>query len=123
MIANQYNSMPFLHAMAPLFVLFFFCIFFGLLALVILPYWKIYSKAGFPGWLSLLMVVPLVSIVVLYIVAFSEWRPRSGPWAPYPYPMPPNMGPYGMPMQGVPQPGGPPTYTSAPNMPPPNTPR
>ncbi len=40
----------------------------------ILPYWKIFSKAGFSGWMSLLMLVPLLNLVVLYIVAFSQWN-------------------------------------------------
>ena len=43
------------------------------LPLLILPYWKIFSKAGFSGALSLLMVVPLVNLAVLYYVAFSKW--------------------------------------------------
>jgi zinc-ribbon domain len=38
---------------------------------VIVPFWKIFVKLGFSGWLSLLMIVPLVNIVVPYIVAFS----------------------------------------------------
>lgn len=40
----------------------------------ILPYWKIFSKAGFSGWISLLMLLPLVNLVVLYVVAFSNWN-------------------------------------------------
>lgn len=40
----------------------------------LLPYWKIFSKAGFSGWISLLMVIPLVNLVVLYVVAFSNWN-------------------------------------------------
>ena len=40
----------------------------------IVPYWKIFSKAGFSGWMSLLMLVPLLNLVVLYIVAFSQWN-------------------------------------------------
>ena len=27
--------------------------------LIVLPFWKIFAKAGFPGWFGLLMVVPL----------------------------------------------------------------
>ena len=39
----------------------------------VVPFWKIFSKAGFPGALSLLMLIPVVQIVVLFIVAFSRW--------------------------------------------------
>ncbi len=44
--------------------------------LFLVPYWKIFSKAGFSGWLSLLMVMPLVNLIVLYYVAFTNWKIR-----------------------------------------------
>jgi uncharacterized membrane protein YhaH (DUF805 family) len=46
-------------------------------AISILPYWRIFSRAGFSGWLSLLMLIPFVNLVLLYVVAFSEWRTGS----------------------------------------------
>jgi hypothetical protein len=46
-------------------------------AIIITPFWKIYSKAGFSKWLSLLMIVPLVNLVVLYFVAFARWSSRG----------------------------------------------
>ena len=39
----------------------------------VLPFWKIFSKAGFPGPLSLLMLVPLVNIAMIFFLAFAEW--------------------------------------------------
>ncbi len=46
----------------------------GILVIVgIVPYWKIFGKAGFSPWLSLCMLVPLLNLVVLYVVAFSDW--------------------------------------------------
>jgi hypothetical protein len=45
----------------------------GFIVLLLLPYWKIFGKAGFSPALSLLMIVPLVNIVMLYYLAFSEW--------------------------------------------------
>jgi hypothetical protein len=39
----------------------------------VVPFWKIFSKAGFPGSLALLMLIPVVQIVVVFIVAFSRW--------------------------------------------------
>lgn len=49
------------------------------IVIVIIPFWKIYAKAGFSKWLSLLMIVPLVNLIVLYVVAFSTWPAhRSG---------------------------------------------
>ena len=38
-----------------------------------IPYWFIWKKAGFSPWLSLLMLLPLVQLVMLYVLAFSEW--------------------------------------------------
>lgn len=44
------------------------------IAIVLIPFWMIWKKAGFSPWLSLLMLIPLVSIVMLYVLAFAEWR-------------------------------------------------
>jgi len=41
--------------------------------LVVVPFWRICRKAGFPGALSLLILVPLVNLVFLYVLAFSGW--------------------------------------------------
>ncbi len=40
---------------------------------VVLPFWKIYAKAGFPAALSLLQLIPLVNVVALFYLAFAEW--------------------------------------------------
>lgn len=40
---------------------------------VVLPFWRICAKAGYSGFLSLLILVPLVNLVFLYYLAFSEW--------------------------------------------------
>jgi hypothetical protein len=45
-------------------------------ALIILPFCFIFKKAGYSPWLGLLMVVPIVNLVLLYFLAFSEW-PKS----------------------------------------------
>ena len=39
----------------------------------IIPYWKIFAKAGFSPWLSFLMIVPVADLIVLYFLGFSEW--------------------------------------------------
>jgi len=41
--------------------------------LVVLPFWKICTKAGFPGPMALLMVVPIANIVLPFYIAFAEW--------------------------------------------------
>jgi heme/copper-type cytochrome/quinol oxidase subunit 2 len=35
--------------------------------------WKIVSKSGYHGALSLLMIIPLVNVVMVAIFAFAEW--------------------------------------------------
>jgi len=40
---------------------------------IIWPAWRICSRAGFPGALGLLIVVPLLNLVLLYVLAFAEW--------------------------------------------------
>jgi hypothetical protein len=40
---------------------------------LIVPFWQLFSKAGYSGWWSLLMIVPLVNLIALYVLAFSSW--------------------------------------------------
>ena len=40
---------------------------------IVLPFWKIFAKAGFSGWLGLLMIIPMVNLIALYVLAFSDW--------------------------------------------------
>jgi hypothetical protein len=56
-------------------------IFFGLIASVILviPYWFIFKKAGFSPWLAVLMFVPLANVIILYVIAFSDWKVVPAP--------------------------------------------
>jgi len=39
----------------------------------IVPYWKIFAKAGFSGWMSLTLIVPFLNIIMLFYLAFAEW--------------------------------------------------
>jgi hypothetical protein len=45
-------------------------------AFVVVPFWKIFDKAGFPPALSLLMVIPVVNVILVYYLAFTKW-PRQ----------------------------------------------
>lgn len=42
-------------------------------AFFLVPFWRIFKKAGFPPALSLLMLVPLLNIFALYFLAFASW--------------------------------------------------
>lgn len=74
------NALNVLHMM--LFIMPFFIL--AMWAIVLIPFWMIYKKAGFSPWLSLLMIVPLANIIMLYVVAFSEWK--VAPVTPLPPP-------------------------------------
>jgi hypothetical protein len=54
--------------------------------ITIIPYWKIFTKAGFSPWLSLLVLLPIANIVILYVVAFSEWNVRPATPSTFPHP-------------------------------------
>jgi hypothetical protein len=46
--------------------------------IVVIPYWQIFKKAGFSPFLSILVLVPIANLVILYFVAFSDWKPAVG---------------------------------------------
>jgi len=47
----------------------------GLIGLIfaIIIYWRIFSKAGYSGARSLLMLIPVVNLIIIIMFAFSEW--------------------------------------------------
>lgn len=45
----------------------------ALLAFVVLPSWRIFERVGHPGWYGLGMVIPLLNIILLFFLAYSEW--------------------------------------------------
>ncbi len=42
----------------------------------VIPFWKIFEKAGFNPVFSLVMVIPIVNLVALYVLAFADWPDR-----------------------------------------------
>lgn len=46
---------------------------FVMIALVIVPFWKLWQRTGHSGAISLLMVVPVLNVVMLYVLAFKKW--------------------------------------------------
>jgi hypothetical protein len=55
-----------------------------ILAIVIVPFWFICKKAGFTPWLALLNLVPLGGLILMYVLAFAEWKVVPAPQAVYP---------------------------------------
>jgi intracellular septation protein A len=69
------------------------------LAIVIIPTWFICKKAGFSPWLSLLTLIPFGGLILLYVLAFAEWKVvpvQQVAWQP---PMPPPPAPPAIPPQ------------------------
>jgi type II secretory pathway component PulF len=64
-------------------------IYLVIVIIVMIPFWFILKKAGYTPWLSLLCLMPsLGALVLLYVLAFSEWKVPSTLQAAYP-PQPP----------------------------------
>jgi uncharacterized membrane protein YhaH (DUF805 family) len=42
------------------------------------PLVKILHKAGYSGWWSVLIIVPIVNIIMLYVFAFADWPALRG---------------------------------------------
>jgi hypothetical protein len=79
---NQLHAIQAMMIFMPFFLLI-------VAVIVIVPYWFIWKKAGFSPWFSLLMFVPLLNLIMLYVLAFSEWKVvpiAPQPLSPYPYP-------------------------------------
>jgi hypothetical protein len=67
------------------------------IAIIVIPFWFICKKAGFSPWLTLINIVPMGNLVLLYVLAFAEWKvvPAPAPgWTPQPpYPPQPPLPP------------------------------
>ncbi|TGN40430.1 hypothetical protein [Marinobacter confluentis] len=40
---------------------------------VVVPVWRICQRAGYPGLLGLLILIPMVNLGLLYFLAFADW--------------------------------------------------
>lgn len=63
----------------------------------IIIWWRIFSKAGYSGAMSLLLFIPIANLIVLCVLAFAEWpilkelnqlRQMAGQRQQYPNPAP-----------------------------------
>jgi hypothetical protein len=60
------------------------------LAVILIPFWFICKKAGMSPWLTLLNIIPLGNLVLIYVLAFAEWKVVPvAQLAPYPGGYPP----------------------------------
>jgi hypothetical protein len=49
---------------------------------IVVPFWKIFERLGWPAYWSLLMLLPLLNLGLLYYVAFTDWPVMRGLMAP-----------------------------------------
>jgi hypothetical protein len=86
---DQQQIMQAMMAIIPMIMIFgLICV-----AVIIIPFWFICKKAGFSPWLSLLNIVPLGNLVLLYVLAFADWKVAPPPPPAYMggYPPPPTV--------------------------------
>jgi len=57
---------------------FHFIIVIVVLVLYFVPIVKILHKAGYSGWWSLIVLVPVVNIIMFYVFAFANWPALGG---------------------------------------------
>ena len=43
-----------------------------MIALVVIPFWKILPRSGIPSWVAIFAFIPLVALVLLWIIAFKD---------------------------------------------------
>ena len=73
----------------------FLIVVFGFLAFIIFLFWRIFAKAGYPGPMAFLLLIPGVGgLIVLCILAFGQWKvvPVAAPPL-YPPNYPPSIPP------------------------------
>jgi hypothetical protein len=52
----------------------FGCLFvLACIVLLFYPFWKIVTKAGYPGAMSLFFFIPIVNFIFVWIAATSDW--------------------------------------------------
>jgi len=42
-------------------------------AVIVVPFFQLWKRTGHSGWISLLMLIPLVNLIMLYVLAFKRW--------------------------------------------------
>lgn len=41
--------------------------------IAVIPVWRICQRTGYPGWMGILILIPMVNLLLLYFIAFSDW--------------------------------------------------
>ncbi|MFC4257498.1 hypothetical protein ACFOZ5_00470 [Marinobacter lacisalsi] len=40
---------------------------------VVVPVWRICQRIGYPGWMGILILIPMINLFLLYFIAFADW--------------------------------------------------
>lgn len=40
---------------------------------VVIPAWRICQRTGYPGWLGVLILIPVLNLALIYFIAFADW--------------------------------------------------
>jgi RsiW-degrading membrane proteinase PrsW (M82 family) len=78
-----------MHGIIAVIIGFYLVFWIIIMTVVIIPFWFILKKAGFSPWLSIINIVPLGTLILLYILAFGEWKVIPAPQALWQPPYPP----------------------------------
>lgn len=49
------------------------------IAIIVVPFWRIVSKAGYSGAWSLVAIIPLINLIFLWVFAFANWPNQKTP--------------------------------------------
>ena len=55
------------------FSLWHFLIILIVAIVLVVPFWKIFPRAGWPAPMALLMMVPVLNWILLWVLAFKRW--------------------------------------------------
>jgi hypothetical protein len=86
--SNPIDQQQMQHLIVAMFALIPLFILIGMV-IIIVPAWFICKKAGFSPYLSLVCLIPSLGLLVLlYVLAFADWKvaPIPQPQLGYPYP-------------------------------------
>ena len=64
----------------------------AIFVVIVIAWWKIFKKAGYPAWYAILMFIPFVNLVIFFVFAFGQWPILKGHEAA-PAPAPPTPEP------------------------------
>jgi uncharacterized membrane protein YhaH (DUF805 family) len=48
-------------------------IFIIIIAITVIPFFRIFQRTGRSGWWALLILIPIANIAVIWFIAFARW--------------------------------------------------